>query len=610
MAFIAERSGAYAYWVPADEYFLTKSEDARIAGVIWFDTELHPIMAAENAQIKKELEENGESEFLDESLEGASLAYFFIEQRWSEIVEKFGDCLWSEPVSKEDGDVAEWVVPLIQLLIVSDEASAHLGTPRAILRTEEGENVVQEDDALPWGYLVFEKEMASKNNIFLSEGTKQALGLNEANMSGNFETLAIMIDTAYATVLPKMRTPQVGATLRAFSHYLALLPGSQEVRTTAFFDASAEYGNKVFNLLAVPYPYKIPRSAFIRHDLTGYYRGRWGEFSIQQDWLDDDFSHAGDGPTNFVRFVENLISAARKKLDEDIHGVVFPEAALTPRYFEKLAEHFSNSGDHKIELLLAGVAGDPSEFTASTQRSPANPAKDINVVGMAIYYNRPDAEEENTPSGDRRTFSTFFQPKHHRWKLDGEQLDTYGLRVRLGGCKYWWEKIPTDLRHLHFLPIRRDGFIAALICEDLARIDPCQTVLRAVGPNMVIALLMDGPQLKHRWPARYATVLAEDPGSSVLTLTSAGLIKRAEKYGGHDNCDIVGLWQDPVSGMKEIELETGSQGVILTIEVVDKEERTMDDRSDEGTANVFSLVSVTSVGTTDEMDPRHDRDEM
>ena len=57
--------------------------------------------------------------------------------------------------------------------------------------------------------------------------------------------------------------------------------------------------------------------------------------------------------------------------------------------------------------------------------------------------------------------------------------------------------------------------------------EPAAELIRAVGPNLLIALLMDGPQLSNRWPARYAAVLAEDPGTSVLTLTSLGMAERS-----------------------------------------------------------------------------------
>ena len=69
---------------------------------------------------------------------------------------------------------------------------------------------------------------------------------------------------------------------------------------------------------------------------------------------------------------------------------------------------------------------------------------------------------------------------------------------------------------------RRKSIFSALICEDLARSEPCHSAVRSVGPNLVFVLLMDGPQIASRWSARYATSLADDPGSAVLTLTSRG----------------------------------------------------------------------------------------
>jgi hypothetical protein len=42
-------------------------------------------------------------------------------------------------------------------------------------------------------------------------------------------------------------------------------------------------------------------------------------------------------------------------------------------------------------------------------------------------------------------------------------------------------------------------------------------LLRDVGPTLVVTILLDGPQLGSRWTARCASVLADDPGSAVLT---------------------------------------------------------------------------------------------
>ena len=88
--------------------------------------------------------------------------------------------------------------------------------------------------------------------------------------------------------------------------------------------------------------------------------------------------------------------------------------------------------------------------------------------------------------------------------------------------------------------------MCVLICEDLARQDPVTEVIRAVGPNLVFALLMDGPQLRNRWASRYASVLAEDPGCSVLSLTSLGMSRRSrprlESGPVVDRSSVIALW--------------------------------------------------------------------
>ena len=52
--------------------------------------------------------------------------------------------------------------------------------------------------------------------------------------------------------------------------------------------------------------------------------------------------------------------------------------------------------------------------------------------------------------------------------------------------------------------------------EDLARLDEVADLVRRIGPSLIIAVLLDGPQLATRWPCRYASIVADDPGSSGL----------------------------------------------------------------------------------------------
>jgi hypothetical protein len=106
--------------------------------------------------------------------------------------------------------------------------------------------------------------------------------------------------------------------------------------------------------------------------------------------------------------------------------------------------------------------------------------------------------------------------------------------------------------------------LAALVCEDLAQNDDVAELIRSVGPTCVLTLLLDGPQLDSRWAARYASVLADDPGSAVMTLTSYGMVQRSRPR-GLEASSVIALWKDPSTGVHEIPLEAGAQAVLLTI---------------------------------------------
>ncbi len=123
--------------------------------------------------------------------------------------------------------------------------------------------------------------------------------------------------------------------------------------------------------------------------------------------------------------------------------------------------------------------------------------------------------------------------------------------------------------------------MCVLVCEDLARPDPVGDVIRAVGPNLVIALLLDGPQIPSRWPGRYATVLAEDPGCSVLTLTSLGMAKLSRPTGLRGfkkHSHTIALWKDITGKTQPIELGRGDSAV-LSIKIDKRENWTADGRS-------------------------------
>jgi hypothetical protein len=186
------------------------------------------------------------------------------------------------------------------------------------------------------------------------------------------------------------------------------------------------------------------------------------------------------------------------------------------------------------------------------------------------------------------------QAKHHRWSLDEGQINQYHLGGALHPHIRWWEAMDVPRRSIHFVERGDGAVLATIVCEDLAQIDEVAEVIRSVGPTIVVTPLLDGPQLSSRWAARYASVLADDPGSAVLTLTSYGMAQRS-RPNRRDASSIVALWKDPVGGTREIPLETGAQAVLLTASVDLAVRRSGDGRSPVENCMQFFDVSIFQV---------------
>jgi hypothetical protein len=168
----------------------------------------------------------------------------------------------------------------------------------------------------------------------------------------------------------------------------------------------------------------------------------------------------------------------------------------------------------------------------------------------------------------------------------------YGLGGQLDPEVQWWEYATVEARRLTFVSLLDWLSFCFLVCEDLARQEPVARLVRAVGPNLVIALLMDGPQLASRWPGRYATVLADDPGSSVLTLTSIGMANLCRPPGVSPS-RTVALWKDAKSGAaRQIDLPLGAEGLVLNLTRRQEAEWSADGRSDEGATGYPILGGV------------------
>jgi hypothetical protein len=246
--------------------------------------------------------------------------------------------------------------------------------------------------------------------------------------------------------------------------------------------------------------------------------------------------------------VSRTIAAARDEVDS-VDVVILPESAI-------------DEGDvNDLEALLDSQ-GVISLITGVRQHSPEPGWRPGNWVHIGFS---PRLEKAGPlPNSPGEQWFHIRQNKHHRWSLDERQIYQYHLGGALHPHVRWWEAMDVPRRTIQFIELGDGITMVSLVCEDLAQIDDVAEVIRSVGPTVVVTPLLDGPQVTSRWAARYASVLADDPGSAVLTLTSFGMAQRC-RPNGRDASAVVALWKDPVRGSREIPLEAGAQGVLLTV---------------------------------------------
>jgi hypothetical protein len=287
---------------------------------------------------------------------------------------------------------------------------------------------------------------------------------------------------------------------------------------------------------------------------------------LDQQWL-TTASGPLTGEQLARQFVRPLIEQAQTQTGKRPHGIVLPEGALSRAVVQDLVRELSDSG---IEFVIAGVIHE----------------EDGKTFNQACTFVIDQEQNDAAP---------FVQNKHHRWRLNRTQADSYALDFdRSHDNDKWWEDIDVSRRTLPFFGLRKEMSFVTLICEDLARSDPAMSVVRAVGPNLVVALLMDGPQLAVRWPGQYATVLADDPGSAVLTVTCAGMVDRSNWHQSRPVRSI-GLWREAGGKTQEIGLPERASGVLLTLQSKKKHQSTLDLRSDKELARQLVLRTIVPV---------------
>jgi len=329
-------------------------------------------------------------------------------------------------------------------------------------------------------------------------------------------------------VLPKYRTPQEGLTIRSLSLYAGVIEGNE---VAPYFRQARFREDSVFNVLIVPWPLILRPTDFLESEPLP---GEMGNMSPSFGYFT-----VGRVPPSIKSVVEQILTLIDDAIRDvgKIGAVVLPELALPKVAGLKLAMALNA---REIELI-AGCG------------TPAIPGKSHGTNEVLIAITGAEA---------------MAQKKHHRWKLDSGQIRQYSLGSQFDPSRTWWEHIDLGSRELWFTQIQSWLSTCVLICEDLARPDPAGDVVRAVGPSLTIALLMDGPQTRVRWGARHATTLAEDPGCSVLTITSLGMSQMSRPHAGQsDRSRVVALWKEEDHDFVEVELPPGKDAAVLSLTI-------------------------------------------
>jgi len=364
-------------------------------------------------------------------------------------------------------------------------------------------------------------------------------------------------------VLPKVRTPPTGRA--SFSRYACVHgPGiNARWHKTPGRHRGADPRSEYANMLLLPWPLRVRGSDF--HPVEG----------PVQRLSREPYSFFEFAPAEGVDLdlLDRVLVAAREEAGS-VDVVILPESAVDEDDIEGLEALLDR---HAVNFLQAGVR----------ERSPGQGR----FPGNWMHIGTTARLEKGGPTSTAQDEPWFHirQNKHHRWSLDEDQIYQYHLGGALHPHIRWFEAMEVPRREIQFIEVA-ELTLVSLICEDLAQYDDLARLIRSVGPTIVATVLLDGPQLNSRWSARYASVLADDPGSAVLTLTSYGMVQRSRPQ-GRDASRIIALWKDPVNGTREIPLETGAHAVLLTVCMGRATRRSADGRQpvDDGT-HVFDAA--------------------
>lgn len=378
----------------------------------------------------------------------------------------------------------------------------------------------------------FDVSNTKNSNLKFFLNTRKVVLNNINNLAGN--------DGKTGVVTHKYLVPQSGVTINNLTQHITFLKPSVKPHLTINKVTRKRHDKATYNVLFLPWPMEIEPDSF---------NVSKNKSNLETNDYFDFFDYAPTKEISEEKFILTLISALERVGFLDI--VVLPECSVSIELLEKLKNLLFECFGKRAPSLLAGVYGSDGKHCKN--------AASLSFIGAS------------------EKFDTIEQNKHHRWFLDRSQLTNYNLANALDPGKKWWENIKVDRRRLVSLHTGDDIRVCPLICEDLARQDPVAQAVRAVGPNLVISLLLDGPQIEKRWPGKYASVLSEDPGSSVLSVTALGMTLRSTGSGFPPSRQVA-LWSESGKKPETLELKEDGAGIVIELKMTTEKIWSMDGR--------------------------------
>lgn len=473
---------------------------------------------------------------------------------WTDFINEHGDAPLRE--TQKFSSAPRWWTDCHAVMIVADEASDGIGSPSG------------EDEAV-FKSFIHQKKILRRNAV--------SNRLDEENFdisAGSSPTFTINTNGNVGNVFPKTRVSTSGCSHRNFSRNLTLLPRTGSVRCHWHIPSEplADDEEKPIDILIVPFPYSISARCFVdKHDAResmkkeGEARSGWANFEIRQRWLEK-----GQGNQDVKALCQGLLRSAKQDV-QSVNGIILPEYSLNFDLFLEICQEMKKI-EAGLEFVIAGASNNCDSrkepngnhvLTCVWHKLDENGEEAAEIV-QSTDAGAENHDEKNAAEKQSRAILSS-RRKHHRWMLTPQQLAQYAITSSLDPRVNWWEAHNIGQRELHFFPFRKRSTFTSMICEDLARSDPCHEVLRSVGPNLVFVLLMDGPQIPSRWAARYASSLSDDPGCSVLTVSSLGLIQRSNRTREHSKQEAVAFFAGPFGQTPLLLPDDGAKAILITL---------------------------------------------